>query len=424
MHCDTGSIHPSANPSGEPRPPQARSPRFPRSAATAASTAILLLATLALTACHEPMIATPHVMYGDRGRQAFAQTPEAQRTPDMRVLYVTDRMPEPPIDGKLQYGYGRSPAMEYGVATCTFGADVTWDELVDDSVQEHRKHEYRPRVVSVEKTGTMLPIVSRMQAVDGVLVPKSGALEQFAAEQAEFNKTVALWLDHAERKEAVVFIHGFNNSFDEAVLRLAQAWHFTGRQGVPIVFTWPAGSPGLLSGYQHDRESGEFANLHLKLLLIALARDPQIERIHIIAHSRGTDVAITAVRELHAEIRGGLGASIICSSLGIPNPTGQAVAAIGKRKHEFHRSAQPHRRSAAGVDIDAEAGNVARLGQGEIDQPGWRGKGIALGRRADPDRVAIDDARRKPVDQIEVEPVQPDIAGIDRIEPAHVVAGI
>lgn len=292
--------------------------------------AALLGGCALLTACHEPMIATPHVMYGDAGRAAFAQTPTAQRTPEMRVMYVTDRTPEPSKNGEPKYGYGRSPAMEYGVATCTFGADVTWDELVADSVGTQRAHEYRPKVVSVEKVGTMVPIVSRMQVVNGSLIPKPGTPEQIALEQDQLNKTIALWLDHTERKEAVVFIHGFNNSFDEAVLRLAQAWHFTGRQGVPIVFTWPAGSPGLLSGYQHDRESGEYANLHLKMLLVALARDPQIERIHIIAHSRGTDVAITAVRELHAEIRGGLGASFVCSSLGIPSPGGQPLGSAFK----------------------------------------------------------------------------------------------
>jgi esterase/lipase superfamily enzyme len=92
---------------------------------------------------------------------------------------------------------------------------------------------------------------------------------------------------------------------------------FADRVGVPIVFTWPAGSPGLLGGYQHDRESGEYANLHLKMLLVALASTPKLHKIHIIAHSRGTDVATTAVRELHAEIRAGMGKSFVCDSLGV-----------------------------------------------------------------------------------------------------------
>ncbi len=267
--------------------------------------------------CHESMIETPHVMRGEAGRAAFAQTPPAQRTPEMKVMYVTDRAAETPDGPNPNYGYKRSPILEYGVATCTFGANVTWDELVADSTTDKRAHEYVPKVTNVEWTGSMLPLISRGQVLEGRVVHDHKARQEIRAEQVALNQTVDRWLDHSERKEAVIFIHGYNNTFDDAVLRLAQAWHFAGRAGVPIVFSWPAGSPGLLGGYQHDRESGEYANLHLKLLLVTLASNPKIHKIHIIAHSRGTDVATTAVRELHAEIRAGMGKSLVCDTLGI-----------------------------------------------------------------------------------------------------------
>ena len=39
------------------------------------------------------------------------------------------------------------------------------------------------------------------------------------------------------------------------MLVIAELWHFLGRQGVPILYTWPAGFGGL-RGYTRDRESG------------------------------------------------------------------------------------------------------------------------------------------------------------------------
>ena len=84
---------------------------------------------------------------------------------------------------------------------------------------------------------------------------------------------------------------------------MAQLWHFMGRVGVPVVYTWPAGHPGLLRGYQYDRESGEFTVFHLRQALELLADCPDVEKIHIIAHSRGTDIAMSALRELHIGAR-------------------------------------------------------------------------------------------------------------------------
>ena len=84
---------------------------------------------------------------------------------------------------------------------------------------------------------------------------------------------------------------------------MAELWHFLGRIGVPIVYTWPAGHPGLF-GYTYDRESSEFTIYHLRQLLEFIASFPEVEKINIIAHSRGTDVAVTALRELTIEGQG------------------------------------------------------------------------------------------------------------------------
>jgi esterase/lipase superfamily enzyme len=75
-----------------------------------------------------------------------------------------------------------------------------------------------------------------------------------------------------------------------------------GRPGVAIAYTWPAGHGGL-TGYAYDRESGEFTVSHLRRFLSVVASCPAVERVHLVAHSRGTDVVITTLRELNNETR-------------------------------------------------------------------------------------------------------------------------
>jgi esterase/lipase superfamily enzyme len=120
--------------------------------------------------------------------------------------------------------------------------------------------------------------------------------------EQQLKKMISSFAQRTPLKEAFIYIHGFNNTYDYAACVLAEIWHFMGHAGVPIVYTWPAGSPeGALGGYTHDRESGEFTGYHLKQFLKTVASCPDIEKIHLIAHSRGTDVLMTALRELNIE---------------------------------------------------------------------------------------------------------------------------
>jgi esterase/lipase superfamily enzyme len=78
--------------------------------------------------------------------------------------------------------------------------------------------------------------------------------------------------------------------------------HYFGREFVCAIFTWPAGGKkGAMFGYQADYESSTFAVEHLRKAIRTIADTPGLERIHIMAHSRGTDVVGTALSELSFE---------------------------------------------------------------------------------------------------------------------------
>jgi esterase/lipase superfamily enzyme len=136
--------------------------------------------------------------------------------------------------------------------------------------------------------------------------------------QVEVARRLAL----ARRKEVVLYVHGYHNTFEDAALTMGELCHFLGREFVCAIFTWPAGGTrGALFGYDVDRESSEFAVEDLLKTIRIVAGTPGLQRIHLIAHSRGTDTLATALSELGAE------AYILRKSLGRQFKIGDVVLA-------------------------------------------------------------------------------------------------
>src|SRR5262249_6338757 len=95
------------------------------------------------------------------------------------------------------------------------------------------------------------------------------------------------------------------NSFEDAAVTMAELCHFLGREFVCAIFSWPAGGRrGLAFGYNVDRESGEYAVEDLLKTIRIIAETPGVQRIHVLAHSRGTDIVATALAELSVEAYG------------------------------------------------------------------------------------------------------------------------
>ncbi|MBB4196450.1 esterase [Rhodoblastus sphagnicola] len=97
-------------------------------------------------------------------------------------------------------------------------------------------------------------------------------------------------------RRVLVFIHGYNTRFPEAVFRLAQFAHDSDLQATPILFTWP--SRGNLLGYTYDHESANYSRDALEALLATLQRDPAVGEIDILAHSMGNWVTLEALRQM------------------------------------------------------------------------------------------------------------------------------
>jgi len=98
------------------------------------------------------------------------------------------------------------------------------------------------------------------------------------------------------KRRVLVFIHGFNNRFDDAVFRFAQIVHDAGTPVVPVLFTWP--SRGSILAYGYDRESNTYSRNALETTLRTIASDPDVGEISILAHSMGNWVTLEALRQM------------------------------------------------------------------------------------------------------------------------------
>ena len=183
------------------------------------------------------------------------------------------------------------------------------------------------------------------------------------------------WLSTNVRKSpdhsVLVFVHGFNNRFEDAVFRFAQIAHDSGNKSVPILVTWP--SRGKLLAYGYDRESTNYSRNALEQLFQYLAADPQVGEVSILAHSMGNWLALESLRQM--AIRNG----------GLPKKFKNVMLASPDVDVDVFRSqiadmGSPHPNMTLFVSRDDRAlatskrvwGDVARLGAIDPEQEPYK----------------------------------------------------
>jgi esterase/lipase superfamily enzyme len=263
---------------------------------------LAVLIVLGTGCANRELIQTPNLFLNAKIDPFQACPPEA-RNNRVEILYATDRLPVDRKGGGQEYGYQRSASLAFGRCTVEIGNDVPWPVLEKNSRVQKRDVPLPLSVQEILEIGRFPATPIPFTKIGKDLVEDSSILARNEQVAGVFRNEVSRRLAETPCKEAFVFVHGYNNTFEDSVFVMAELWHFLGRKGLPIVYTWPAGRGGRVRGYNYDRESGEFTIHHLKNFLRILASCPEIEKIHCLAHSRGTDVLSSAMRELIIEAR-------------------------------------------------------------------------------------------------------------------------
>jgi esterase/lipase superfamily enzyme len=200
----------------------------------------------------------PHV-------QLSSLLPAANRT----VQFCTNRQATTSPDGPPQFTALWGPQLTYGRA------------VVDVPVRYHR----RGNLEQASWWGSSKETVFTINSLS--VVPFENLHRALAAD------------------DVLVFVHGYNNPFEDVLLLTGQLTYDLGFGGKVILFSWP--SAGSLTGYDTDAEMSAksisaFAEL-LRNLLAAQAADAAMPkgRIHLLAHSMGNRVLLGAMNELFAD---------------------------------------------------------------------------------------------------------------------------
>jgi esterase/lipase superfamily enzyme len=99
-------------------------------------------------------------------------------------------------------------------------------------------------------------------------------------------------------RDVLIYVHGFNQTFETAVLDAARLSDGIKFRGDTIAFSWP--SKAKLLDYGYDRDSAMWSRDALEKVLDGLMGSPTVGRLHFVAHSIGTMLTMESLRQLYA----------------------------------------------------------------------------------------------------------------------------
>lgn len=97
---------------------------------------------------------------------------------------------------------------------------------------------------------------------------------------------------------ALVFIHGFNVTFEEAAIRAAQIGFDLKVPGITAFFSWPSKGRLSLLDYAADEATIDASAGKMTDFLVKFAQQTDAERVHVIAHSMGNRGLLGAMQRI------------------------------------------------------------------------------------------------------------------------------
>jgi esterase/lipase superfamily enzyme len=258
--------------------------------------------------------------------------------------------------------------------------------------------------VSIPQSAHTTGVLERPRQFLGFQIEREDSSKHFTVTSLE-PQTIEEWLHRVRakvtgstEKEALVYVHGFNTSFDDAALRAAQlAYDLRMDQEAAFMFSWP--SAGSMRGYVSDEESVRLSRQDLGSFLNLVMDSTGATRVNIIAHSLGTRLVASVLEDLRGQPRRKLLGEVVFAAPDINAEEFRRVIApriLGGMRLSVYTSTRD-----AALMLSRKAHSFARLGEGgrgifrlagfdKIDATRVDLEGIGHGYYADT-RAAIDD---------------------------------
>jgi esterase/lipase superfamily enzyme len=141
---------------------------------------------------------------------------------------------------------------------------------------------------------------------DRARLSSTAAFRDTAAFLDDIHRTLLDREPFFRRRDVLVYIHGYQTTFEEAAIRAAQLGADLNVPGLTAFYSWPSRARFL--GYLADEAAIEDAEVYIADFLMQLARDVGAERVHVIAHSMGNRGLLRAMQRITslAEASGGV----------------------------------------------------------------------------------------------------------------------
>jgi esterase/lipase superfamily enzyme len=279
-------------------------------------TAVTVVAAFLIGGCAtstRQLMPTPKLYQLPGGQPIFDQSRETRQSPDLDLLFITDRARPTPAEleaqakekdaSPLPYGQERARGIAFGSVQVRVVPGLDWETLREQSQLAKRTREVNLELGPVRELGAFPREPYQIsKGADGKILRDRAELARHFETKAELQGEIRRRLALAPKNDVLLYVHGFNETFATAAYTAAELCHFLGREEVCAFFTWPASSTGnFLTSYTTTTESAEYAVEHLKKTIRMLATTPGVERLQILAHSRGTALTLAAVSELANE---------------------------------------------------------------------------------------------------------------------------
>ena len=196
------------------------------------------------------------------------------------VFYGTDRNREE-TDNRIVYGAERGKRLEVGRALVTVPKNHKVANIE------------RPWVYRIPLT----KVVIYKEEEDPAKHFTISELKKLTEEEFIELTRARISLSKTFQDQALVFVHGFNMTFDYAVYRAAQLSYDLDFDGGSFVYSWP--SRGQLNpiAYNADRESAGQATGYLEDFLNLIAQKSGAKSITLIAHSMGNELLLPVLQK-------------------------------------------------------------------------------------------------------------------------------
>lgn len=184
------------------------------------------------------LMPTPLVYQEPNGQVLFDEIASMQHRPEVDLLFITNRAAEDDPESRLPYGQARRKGMVFGSAEVRMVPAIDWETLKAQSRLAERTREVALELGAVKESGAFPSEPYRIiRAGENTLSRDPIEMREFDETKAAFQDEIQRRLAMSPKKEVMLYVHGFNETFATAAFTAAELCHFFGREQVCSFFT-------------------------------------------------------------------------------------------------------------------------------------------------------------------------------------------